>query len=437
MSRRILLINPPVYDLRYAWARWHQPCGLLKVGNLMRSRGGDVRLIDCLEPRRGRIARQRLDMIAVGNHNLARWHFGSSWDHVQRRLCAFKGEGWIPDTIYVTCMMTFWWEAAAELVSRIRAGIFEDANIILGGVYASLCTTHAKAHFPGIRFSWQVGQDAKDHPADLSLYDEVPHFAGIHLYRTRSAKQVVEEIEAKARLGVREFAFFDEEIPGRNLHHFERVLDLLIERKLDVQLRALGNLSVKGLTKGLVLKMREAGYRQVFLRDDLALKPNLNGDLSAYERGIEVLLKYGQFEPRTEDVTAMVLVGVPGEDLTNVAERITRLSHLVGSVNLVPYQPTPGTEVYKRYETYLDNIPLERQNGKLFPFAALNESNYSDYQELIRLAALLNSKYRSTTFDFLGDDETAKMVRRSIANESWRPISTRQISNSSRQIGPI
>jgi hypothetical protein len=39
----------------------------------------------------------------------------------------------------------------------------------------------------------------------------------------------------------------------------------------------------------------------------------------------------------------------------------------------------------------------------------------------MRLAALLNSKYHSTTFDFLGNDEIAQMVRKSVAEERWQP----------------
>jgi len=262
---------------------------------------------------------------------------------------------------------------------------------------------------------------AKSRATDLDLYKIKPHFAGIFLYRTISAHKILKEIEAKIKLGVREFAFFDDEIPGKNPASFENVLDLIIERELNIKFRALGNLSPKGLTHKIVVKMKKAGFRQIFLRDDIALIPNLDGDLSAYERGIELLLKFGGYKPRTEDITAMVLVGFPGENLEHTAERLTRLAHVVGSVNLVPYQPTPGTELYNRHEDYLDKIPLELQNGKLFPFAKLNHSTFFDYQELIRLAALLNSKYRSTTFDFLGEDEIAKMVRKSIAEETWKP----------------
>ena len=44
--RRVLLINPPVYDAQY-WARWSQPAGLLRIGSWLKQRRNEVRLIDC------------------------------------------------------------------------------------------------------------------------------------------------------------------------------------------------------------------------------------------------------------------------------------------------------------------------------------------------------------------------------------------------------
>ncbi len=419
-NSKVLLINPPIYDLRLDWGRWHQPLGLLQVGSHLLERGCDVRLFDCLQPLQGnRVQRKKLNTVNVDGIEPARWHFGWSWEQIEDKIENLKEEKWKPDAIYVTCMMTFWWESTRDLVRLVRKR-FPKARIILGGVYPSLCPTHARQQIRGVRLDSVIGKKAKTKAIDFSLYGRTPHFAGILLNRSRAANQIVEEIEAKIALGVREFAFFDDEIPGKNPKHFEDVLDLIIQKGLDIKLRALGNFSPKALSQDLVAKMREAGYRQIFLRDDLALNPNANGDFSAYEHGIELLLTHGGYKPRTEDLTAMVLVGYPGENLDYTVERLTRLAHVVGSVNLVPYQPTPGTDIYQRYKKYLPP-ELEKQNGKLFPFAKLNGANFSDYQELTRLAALLNSKYRSTTFDFLGDDQIAQMVRYSIANETWKP----------------
>lgn len=420
-TQRSLLINPPVYDLRLDWARWHQPCGLLRIASALKNAGHEVQLLDCLQPvGRMRLGMKKAGTISIEGQDLQRWQFGWSWEQIERKAEGLQQEKWIPDNIYVTCPMTFWWESARDLVTRLSEW-FPKSRIKLGGVYPSLCADHAKSHFPEVEFDLALSKLAKRHQTDLSLYERHARFAAIFLCRSPSANVIVKEIEGKIRLGINEIVFFDDEIPGKDPDHFEAVLDLIIKRDLGVKLRALGNLSPKGLTRSLVLKMKRAGYRQIFLRDDLALGANVNGDLKAYERGIEILMKHGRFRPRTEDLNAMVLVGVPNENLERTVERVTRLAHYVGSVSLVPFQPSPGTFIYESYSEYLQGIPLELQNGKLFPFRTLNHISFFEYQELTRLAALLNSKYRDTTFDFLGDNEIAKMVQKSVAEERWKP----------------
>jgi hypothetical protein len=47
--KRVLLINPPIYDTRY-WDRWSQPYGLLRVASLLKNLGYRAELIDCLAP---------------------------------------------------------------------------------------------------------------------------------------------------------------------------------------------------------------------------------------------------------------------------------------------------------------------------------------------------------------------------------------------------
>lgn len=420
-SRKFLLINPSIYDLRFDWSRWHQPCGLLQIGKYLKAEGHDVRLIDCLQPIRGkRIQRTKLDTILVNDSIFQRWHFGWKWEQIEKRINELRAERWKPDAIYITSLMTFWWEAIRDLVTVLR-NFYPRTRIVLGGVYPQYCLADAKKHFRGVKFDTEIGKKAKSKPTDFSLYDSVPHFAGLYLHRSRSANQLVNEIEEKSDSGVREFAFFDDEIPGTFTSRFEQVLDLIVERQLSIKLLVLGNLSPHALNANLVAKMRAAGYRQFYFRDDIALGANANADLGAYKKAVALLSEYGGYMPYTQDITAMVLVGVPGENLKNVVERIVHLSDIVGSVNLIPFQPTPGTSLYKQHQAYLDAIPLELQNGKLFPFAQYNGYTFADYQELIRLAALLNSKFHGTTFNFLGEEPIATMVRKSIAEESWRP----------------
>src|SRR5256885_11366511 len=59
---RVLLLNPPVEETRYAWLRWNQPLDLLKIGSYLQGRVGcNVELLDFMKPdTRGKVVYQRL-----------------------------------------------------------------------------------------------------------------------------------------------------------------------------------------------------------------------------------------------------------------------------------------------------------------------------------------------------------------------------------------
>src|SRR6266496_3094163 len=147
-NKRILLINPPVYDLRIDWARWHQPCGLLRIGGLLQRQKKDVRLIDCLQPSQGdRLERKKIGTVSVEGIDIPRWHLGWDWYQVAATIEGFKKEKWKPDAVYVTCMMTFWWEAARDLIRQIQTDWLPKTPVFLGGVYSAACPNHAAKNF--------------------------------------------------------------------------------------------------------------------------------------------------------------------------------------------------------------------------------------------------------------------------------------------------
>jgi len=74
---RILVLHAPAVDLRLAWARWHQPAGLLQISTVLQQRECDVRFLDCLQPDQGkRIGRRKVGTLLVEGYELNLWHFG-------------------------------------------------------------------------------------------------------------------------------------------------------------------------------------------------------------------------------------------------------------------------------------------------------------------------------------------------------------------------
>jgi hypothetical protein len=415
--RRVLLINPPVYDLRLDWPRWQQPCGLLQLGALARQSGAEVRLLDFLAAgtsKEGHLTRRQVETFRIDGESLTWWCFGLTWQDAGRLARQWRADGWQPDEIWITSLTSFWWRGAREIIRRAKYDWWPQARVVLGGVYPSLYPAHAAANTEADLIVTGPVAEAGP-PTDLSLYDPLPSSAGVYLNGPgRYADDVVREMADKVRHGVRELAFFDDEIPGPDPDRFDYVLQRIASRHVKIHLAVLGNLRASDVTMFRATLLHAAGLAELYLRWD----PHLNGDMAPYEQAAEYLQTFGGLKPRDGSLSAIVHAGWLGEDLEDTAAHLLYLSHAVGSVTIFPYQVTPDEA------RRLGIRQPELMNGKLFPCAAANAVRFTDYADLLRLAATLNSKYRDVTFDFLGSDPIARMVRASIRRQTWQPART-------------
>ena len=101
----------------------------------------------------------------------------------------------------------------------------------------------------------------------------MPACAGVYLVGTvgsvpRPADDVLEEIAAKARQGIREFAFFDEMLPGPDPDRFAYVLEGIARRGMKVRISILGNLPARDVTPFHSALLHEANVAEVFLAWD-------------------------------------------------------------------------------------------------------------------------------------------------------------------------
>lgn len=84
------------------------------------------------------------------------------------------------------------------------------------------------------------------------------------------------------------------------------------------------------------------------------------------------------------------------------------------------FTPVPSTAIYEQYLPYLQARGWERGlhmlNGKLYPFLEMNEGSVEDYVDLQRLMYMLNTQYRSRSFQLLGDTLVAESLRDNMQN---------------------
>ena len=176
MSRRrsALLISPPIYDSQY-WANWSLPYGLLRVASWLRTKGYALKLIDCLESDRTRVARKKMRKVrrlcSTYEYVPERWSgfrprdderteycFGIPPEELRKRLLQIRTDARAaqkslfderpfpePEEIWVSSIMTYWWESTRDVIQVCR-DVFPRAVFRVGGIYPTLAPEHAIAN---------------------------------------------------------------------------------------------------------------------------------------------------------------------------------------------------------------------------------------------------------------------------------------------------
>ncbi len=443
---KVLMVNPFVSDFRLPWAHWHQPTGLLQLSSFLKQQTIDIRLVDFLHAENKQIVKRKYKTVERGDYSIPLWRFGLTGDSdLRTRIKRQLKNNWKPDMVFFTSLNSIWWEDVKEAIGVSRE-LLPDTPIYLGGLYPTYEPQHAKK-FSGADFvvTGHISEVTR-HPLDLSLYESPPKSTGIYFYCKdqngnqipRSLGEILYEIKTNIELGVLEFAFFDDEIMSEHKSVFVDFLDLVIRNEIKTKFVLLGNISANNIDKKLAIKMKNAGVRKIYLKCNLNFneKDYFTDSLDYYKKCMRHLIDDADYKLGIDDIAAMIVIGTPFEDLRTVTKRVINLAHIVRSVIPVPFQYVPfihnnftfGRDVslnknntVEKHITNHMNSP-EKLNGKVYPFAELSGYNFEEYMELTRLTALLNSKYRGSTFDFLGNGFTAKKFRESIRTKGWNPF---------------
>lgn len=474
-DKTALLIAPPVYDTQY-WSQWSQPYGLLRVAALLKKyQYKHIELFDFMEVHDGeRIHQHRINpgeshaeryepsrpiqphrITKPGDPNtleLFRYHFGKTWQEFDAWLDAKEfTSAHPPDEIWISAVMTYWWESVRDLIARLRQRFGVKPTILLGGIYPTLAPQHA-AEFcqPDIVVAGEI-EEANDLWTDLSLYETPPSYAIITPSRGcpyncaycaqrtindgrikvhfRSVDDIWNEIMDKyERFGIRDFCFYADFL----LWDFEKNFLPLLERIARsrnpyLRIYAPEGLDVRFLAQSqrLVDTLKAAHLQKVYLPcesiDDEYVR-TLNRKHVKLEHFVQAarMCEKAGFQMRNLDVNAFLLYGLPGESVDRVVKSILFVSEIVGSIIPMLFTPVPSTQIFAQYLPYFQERGWDRDlhmlNGKLFPFLEMNEGSVSDYVDMQRLMFTLNAHYRNNSFQVFGDTRVASAFRENIGN---------------------
>lgn len=453
----ILLINPWITDFA-AYDFWIKPMGLLYLAAVLRQAGFHPRLVDCMD----RCHPELLKWQGLPQPQNRRWSTGkflrmpivkpAVYRDVPRLYCRYGMpeeifdklcfDGPAPQAILVTSGMTYWYPGVQMTIARLQR-LFPQTPIVLGGIYATLRTDHAKrnsgadvviageaegvivtaiekaldetgiAVTEGQNTEHMFSLDDLPWPA-FDLYPTL-QFATIMTsrgcplqctfcasrlvsgsYRWRRIDGVMAELDWLHRgLGVREFAFYDDALLTNRDHHFLPLCERIINAKMHATFHTPNGLQAKFIDAKTAQLMWRAGFKTIRLayesgseerQRDMSRKVSNAGFAAAVGH-----LQAAGFAPR--ELEAYVLMALPGQSLAEILQSMAYVHSLGVGIRLAAFSPIPGTVDFARAvvrgDLAADADPL-LANNSILPIR-LPGTDIGIYYKISELAKALNA----------------------------------------------
>jgi radical SAM superfamily enzyme YgiQ (UPF0313 family) len=444
-NRTLLLVNPWVHDFS-AYDLWMKPLGLLYLGGILRSRGFRVDLLDCLEftlfpedltralkpPKKKEYGRGHVFKEIIPKpeplRSIPRQYrrYGIPPETAREYLRRLPR----PDLALVTSSMTYWYPGVLETIRLLRETL-PGVPVILGGVYATLCSEHARHHSGADRVlpgSWdgdkmrilgevlgepiepgEEGFRSWPYPA-FDLYPHLPYtclltrrgcpfsctYCAAHLLapglESRPPEDVVEELAHwNEKFGVKDFAFYDDALLVNPAEHILPILRGVIGRRLPCRFHVPNALHGRFIDLEVAECFYRAGVRTIRIgleTADEALQEETGGKVTDRDfRGAVENLKKAGYAGR--EIGVYLMAGLPGQRAADVEDSIAYVRDTGARPVLVEYSPIPGTALFaKALRGSSFDVEAEPlfQNNSLLPcqWEGFTWENFRRLKEILR-----------------------------------------------------
>jgi len=438
MKHSILLINPWIHDFA-AYDFWIKPLGLLYVARFLEQQGYACTLIDCLhtphalhhdEDNTGKFPSTIIEKPAAVAHTPRHFkRYGMHPDDFRTQLMHTAK----PLVIFITCHMTYWYSGLHESLTIIKDA-FPDVPIILGGMYATLCTEHAQKTMPvdhiltiepeekalsiidslaGITRDCPPRFDIRaiDRPA-YHLYDDLQSVAMLtsvgcpmHCdycasrvlqpkFMRRSVSSVLEEVAYYEEQGIADIAFYDDALLVDPEQYIMPICVAIIQEGWDLRFHTPNGLHIRFMNDNLAMLLFKAGFKTLRLsfestnekrQKDSSHKVS-NDD---FVRAIASLKKAGFTE---NQIGVYLLIGLPDQTFEEIEESLQFIHAHNVMIKTAQYSPIPGTPYFEQAAQMIPAIKDEPllHNRACFPLAQ-SEEEYTTYQRIKDLVHSLNT----------------------------------------------
>jgi radical SAM superfamily enzyme YgiQ (UPF0313 family) len=408
-----LLVHPPIFDFT-AYDFWLRPYGMMRAAARL-SDACRFTFFDYLTTAkkdswgRGRIEGEIVAKPEAFSDIPRRFRrFGRPRAEFQEllRSRAF-------DAALIQTSMTYWYPGVREVIEDIRA-LQPAVKIVLGGVYATLCTEHAAF----------LGADLVIQGANLNpLYEllamepprkKVPVYmpeenAAVGVlklsdgcpfqctycaapmmwngFAPRGLDECVEDFRRLVAAGAKDIAFYDDALLYRADEMLLPFLDAVgagIDGSRPVRFHTPNALNARFITPDLARRMVKAGFASFFLGFESgaqAWQTSTGGKVSAGE--FEAAVNYLR-EAGASAIFAYILAGHPDADAQD-PENSIRLAHRLGvRVMLSEFSPIPGTADGEKCAPWADLADPLSHNKTAFALRRLGSDRLNRLKELAR-----------------------------------------------------
>jgi radical SAM superfamily enzyme YgiQ (UPF0313 family) len=308
------------------------------------------------------------------------------------------------DVVLVQTVMTYWYLGVQEVIEAVRE-LQPDTKIILGGVYATLCPSHAAS----LGADKVIGGSNLNN-LDLPVSDGLPFWEGVEStvgilkitdgcpfrctycsvpivtpdFAVRPLDICIEELKHLVQLGARNVAFYDDALlfkPDRVLLPF---LEKVLAENLRVSFHTPNALNARFITPEIARLMVRAGFKTFFLgleSSAYSWQRKTGGKVYSEEfaNAVRALRDAG-----APSITAYIIIGHPDSDEQDLESSIRFAGDQGARVMLSEFAPIPGTpdgESCRRY-TQLDE-PLNH-NKTAFTWRTLGGERVNRLKSLAK-----------------------------------------------------